>query len=170
MSPPRLLLLSDRSQLPDGRCLERTVAECASAGLAVMVLRELDLSEAARAALAVKLARHVTVISARTSLPATAGVHLAAHQPVVGSRHGRSCHDGSQLRQAVAQGAEWVTLSPVAPSPSKPGYGPVLGTAGVAGLVAEAAGTPSMHSAASMPPTPLTSGRPGHTAWPSWAP
>lgn len=142
MNLPPLLLLTDRSQLPAGRSLERTVAECVSAGLAVVVLRELDLPERERAELAAELARHVTVISARTLLPATVGVHLAAHQPVVAARHGRSCHDESQLRQAVSGGAAWVTLSPVAASPSKPGYGPVLGIDGVARLAPAAAGVP----------------------------
>lgn len=142
MNLPPLLLLTDRSQLPAGRSLERTVAECASAGLAAVLLRELDLSEPERTALAAELARHVAVISARTLLPATAGVHLAAHQPVVATRHGRSCHDESQLRQAVTGGAAWVTLSPVAASPSKPGYGPALGIDGVARLAPAAAGVP----------------------------
>jgi thiamine-phosphate pyrophosphorylase len=139
---PPLLLLTDRRQLPAGRSLERTVAECASAGLAVVVLRELDLPERERAELAAELARHVAVISARTSLPVTVGVHLAAHQPVVSARHGRSCHDESQLREAVSEGAAWVTLSPVAASRSKPGYGPALGIEGVARLVPAAAGVP----------------------------
>lgn len=142
MNLPPLLLLTDRSQLPAGRTLEGTVAECASAGLAVVVLRELDLPERERAELAVQLARHVTVISAHTLLPGTAGVHLAAHQPVVAGRHGRSCHDESQLRQAASGGAAWVTLSPVAASSSKPGYGPALGTDGVARLAPAAAGVP----------------------------
>lgn len=118
------------------------MAECVSAGLAVVVLRELDLPERERAELAAELARHVTVISARTLLPGTAGVHLGAHQPVIAARHGRSCHDESQLRQAVSGGAAWVTLSPVAASRSKPGYGPVLRIDGVARLAPAAAGVP----------------------------
>lgn len=142
MNLPPLLLLTDRSQLPPGRSLAGTVAECAAAGLAAVVLRELDLPEPERAVLAAQLARHVTVISAHTLLPATAGVHLAAHQPVVAGRHGRSCHDESQLRQAVSGGAAWVTLSPVAASPSKPGYGPALGIEGVARLAPAATGVP----------------------------
>jgi thiamine-phosphate pyrophosphorylase len=139
---PPLLLLTDRSQLPAGRSLERTVAECVSAGLAVVVLRELDLPEREREELSARLARQVTVISARTVLPATVGVHLAAHQQGVSTRHGRSCHDESQLRRAVSGGAAWVTLSPVARSLSKSGYGPALGIESVAGLVPAAAGVP----------------------------
>ncbi|MFA6577301.1 MAG: thiamine phosphate synthase [Nocardioides sp.] len=142
MTRPRLLVLTDRHQLPPGRSLERTVRDCAAAGLTSVVLRELDLAEPERAELAAELARLVTVISARTLLPAAAGVHLAAHQPGPGTRHGRSCHDEAQLRQAVAGGASWVTLSPVALSPSKPGYGPALGVDGVRRLLPAAAGVP----------------------------
>lgn len=142
MNLPALLLLTDRSQLPAGRSLEDTVSECASTGLTVVVLRELDLPERDRAELAAQLARHVTVVSARTLLPAAAAVHLAAHQPGVATRHGRSCHDESQLRQAASGGAAWVTLSPVAASSSKPDYGPALGVDGLTRLAPAAAGVP----------------------------
>ena len=142
MNLPRLLLLTDCSQLPAGRSLERAVRECASAGLTTVVLRELDLSEPERADLAATLARHVTVISARTQLPAAEAVHLAAHQPAISTRHGRSCHDESELHAAVSGGAEWVTMSPVAASRSKPGYGPPLGTAGFSSLVHSVGGVP----------------------------
>lgn len=139
---PRLLLLTDRRQLPAGRSLTDTVLECAGVGLTTVVLRELDLPEAQRAELAGTLARHLTVVAARTPLPAAAGVHLAAHQPAVPSWHGRSCHDAAQLRTAAATGAAWVTLSPVAGTVSKPGYGPALGVDGFGRLVPRAAGVP----------------------------
>jgi thiamine-phosphate pyrophosphorylase len=139
---PRLLLLTDRHQLPAGRSLERTVRECALAGLTGVVLRELDLAEPQRADLAAELANHVTVISARTALPASVGVHLAAHQPAAATRHGRSCHDESELCEAVSGGAEWVTLSPVADSTSKPGYGPALGIDGFCRLAASVGAVP----------------------------
>lgn len=142
MTLPPLLLLTDRRQLPPGRSLDRTVRDCASAGLAVVVLRELDLTEPQRAELAEDLACHVTVISARTLLPAAAGVHLAAHQPSAVTFHGRSCHDASELRGAVSGGAAWVTLSPVAASMSKPGHGPALGIDGFRALAPAAAGVP----------------------------
>jgi thiamine-phosphate pyrophosphorylase len=47
---------------------------------------------------------------------------------------GVSCHSVSEVIQAEQQGADYVYLSPVFESPSKPGYGPVLG----AGVLAEA--------------------------------
>ena len=145
MTTPRLLVLTDRRQLPDGRGLVDTVTRCAEAGATTVVLRELDLCEGERVELAEALAAHVHVISARTALACAAGVQLASHQPISDARgllHGRSCHDADDVARAVGEGASWVTVSPVAPSPSKPGYGPPLGTDGVRRAVAAAGGTP----------------------------
>jgi thiamine-phosphate pyrophosphorylase len=132
MTWPPLLVLTDRRQLPPGRELVETISRCADAGLDTVVLRELDLTEAARAALSSALAGHVRVISARTLLPGASGVHLAASQCGLEARgipaHGRSCHDADEVWRAVAAGADYVTLSPVASSLSKPGYGPALPT------------------------------------------
>lgn len=128
MTPPvpRLLLLTDRSQLRLGRGLVRTVAECARAGLTHVLVRELDLSEAMRAALVADLCRvdGLIVHSARALLPGAAGVHLSADQPRCSGRWGRSCHDEDGVRRAAADGAAYVTLSPFAPTESKPGHGP----------------------------------------------
>jgi thiamine-phosphate pyrophosphorylase len=48
---------------------------------------------------------------------------------------GRSCHNADELSQARRDGCDYVTLSPVFQTPSKPGYGPALGLTGLAGLV-----------------------------------
>lgn len=142
---PRLLLLTDRTQLPAGRGLVETVARCAGAGLQAVVLRELDLAVPLRAVLVDRLARHVRVIGAHRVLPGAAGVHLASAQPLTEAAgaplHGRSCHDSDGVRRAAADGAAYVTISPVAPSASKPGYGPALGVEGVTSAVAAAGGT-----------------------------
>ncbi|WP_148611481.1 thiamine phosphate synthase [Nocardioides rubriscoriae] len=145
MTPPRLLLLTDRRQLPQGRGLVEVVTRCADAGATTVVLRELDLEGSARADLAAELASCVGVVAARAVLPGAHAVQLASHQPVAdagGLPHGRSCHDPDDVVRAVAQGASWVTVSPVAASRSKPGYGPPLGADGVRRAVAAAAGTP----------------------------
>ncbi|MEJ7636131.1 thiamine phosphate synthase [Aeromicrobium sp.] len=122
------------------------MAQCSEAGLAVLVLRELDLPQDRRAELALLLAQHVQVITARRPLPGTWGVHLAAHQPVAdaaaGGVHSRSCHNEEEIERAVAQGAEFVTISPVATSASKPGYGPGIGLPGVRRAVAVAEDVP----------------------------
>lgn len=136
MNVPRVLLLTDRSQLPGGRDLLSTVAACAEEGLEAVVLRELDLPEDQRQGLVRALSSTgVAVISARTPLDGVAGVHLASAQsrPDDGPAlpHGRSCHDDAEIRTAVSGGASYVTISPVAGSASKPGHGPALGTPGV---------------------------------------
>lgn len=153
MDLPRLLLLTDRSQLRLGRSLVRTVAECVEAGATHVVLRELDETEEARAALAAALVGvGATVIAAHTPLPRAVGLHLpgveqvaragcvpasnqlrARKQPVAcpqasDAAWGRSCHSTETVAAAAEQGAGWATLSPYAETPSKPGYGPPLPT------------------------------------------
>ncbi|MQA82458.1 MAG: thiamine phosphate synthase [Streptosporangiales bacterium] len=143
---PRLLVLTDRRQLPSGRTVAETVARCAEAGLTAVVLRELDLTEARRAGLAADLAEHVRVVSARTLLTRAVGIHLGSRQPRGDAGkapfHGRSCHDEAEVDRAAAEGTSYVTISPVATSASKPGYGPALGVAEVRRAVAAAAGVP----------------------------
>ena len=143
---PRLLLLTDRSQLHLGRSLRRTLLECIDAGATHIVLRELDEPDSAREALAAALAAAgAAVIAARSPLPSAVGLHLpsigcnavsgallppsgAAEGGVTGrySIVGQSCHSVDDVRAAEAGGAAYVTLSPFATTASKPGYGPPL--------------------------------------------
>jgi thiamine-phosphate pyrophosphorylase len=121
---PRLVLLTDRSQLRLGRGLVRTVRECTAAGLAAVVVREHDLDPEHRRALLRTLADidGLTVLSSRIPDGAASGLHLAAHQPApLHGRWGRSCHSRADVARAAAQGASWATLSPYAASVSKPG-------------------------------------------------
>jgi thiamine-phosphate pyrophosphorylase len=76
---------------------------------------------------------------------AAAGVHLAGGDPPVedtGLLVGRSCHDEAEIRAAAEHTIDYVTVSPVAPTASKPGYGPSLGPAGLARLVPVAGDLP----------------------------
>jgi hypothetical protein len=110
--PPPLLVLTDRTQCPGP--LVDTVA-AAVGGL---------------------------LIRAGAARPgSTAPCHLAAADPFPVERPvlvGRSCHDRVELRQACREGCDYVLISPVFPTTSKPGYGPALGLAGLAGLVEDA--------------------------------
>jgi thiamine-phosphate pyrophosphorylase len=129
---PRLLVPTDRSQLPLGRSLVRTVAECVEAGLTHVILRELDLPDGQRAALAAALGEvGATVIAAHRQLPGTVGTHLPASSAEDGL--GRSCHTREDVAAAAAQGFTYATLGPVGPSRSKPGYGPPLPRAELGG-------------------------------------
>ncbi|CAM3457626.1 thiamine phosphate synthase [Nocardioides dubius] len=157
MSVPRLVVLTDRHQLPAGADLVEQLGRCADAGLSHVLLRELDLADDERARLARALrAQGIAVWSAHRMLADADGLHLpdpdgphgAAARPapradLVASSTasstassvastpappatsdrswGRSCHHPDQVAVAAAEGAAWVTLSPVAPSSSKPG-------------------------------------------------
>jgi thiamine-phosphate pyrophosphorylase len=63
------------------------------------------------------------------------GVHLARDGSVKEAREylgknaliGISVHDKDELQSAIAMSADYVTLSPIFPTASKPGYGPDLG-------------------------------------------
>jgi len=138
---PRLLLLTDRSQLHLSRALLPTLAECREAGLTHVVLRELDEPPAPRAALAAALTDlGLTVIAAHTPLPGAAGVHLPASAELtdrsVSPRPvllGRSCHHRDEVARAARERVDYATLSPYAASDSKPGYGPPLAAGELAG-------------------------------------
>ncbi len=124
---PRLLVLTDRSQLSLGRCLRAQMTLCRDAGLTHVVLRELDLLDQPREQLATDLADlGLTVIAAHRGLAAAAGLQLSADQAGVPGVFGRSCHDRGEVARAAAEGAGWATLSPYTASASKPGYGPPL--------------------------------------------
>lgn len=127
MTLPRLLVLTDRSQLPLGRSLLATLRECVDAGATAIVVRELDLPDARRAALAGSLAGlGATVIAAHRPLAGAVGVHLPADARESHPWFGRSCHTADDVRRAADEGAAYATLSPYAASASKPGYGPAL--------------------------------------------
>lgn len=136
MTVPRVLLLTDRAQLPPGRGLVATVRACAAAGLTHVVVRELDLRPAHRRWVVAELAavEGLTVLSSRLPVAAAAGLHLAADQPgPAAGWFGRSCHDLEEVRRAAAEGAAYATLSPFAASASKPGYGPPVARGDYAG-------------------------------------
>jgi thiamine-phosphate pyrophosphorylase len=134
---PRLLLLTDRSQLPPGRSLVDTVAAAVAGGIRAVVLRERDLSPPERERLAKELCAILDPVDGRLLVAApVVGPAAGVHQPVGTSMPadetrpalvGRSCHHADELAAAAADGCDYVTLSPVAASASKPGYGPALG-------------------------------------------
>lgn len=59
---------------------------------------------------------------------------------VVGEEDLTKCHSTAEVRTAA--GSLYVTISPVAPSLSKPGYGPPLGAEGVRAAAATAGSMP----------------------------
>jgi thiamine monophosphate synthase len=151
------MLLTDRKQAT--RPLPAVIAAAVAGGARLVVLREKDLPDAERAALAgellpildavgglLVLASRVPAAGPRPSdrAPAAAapacpvaGVHLAAadeHPANPSGLVGRSCHTVAEVARAAARGEHYATLSPIFPSQSKPGYGPPLGPAGFGSL------------------------------------
>lgn len=130
---PRVVLLTDRHQLPLGRGLVETVLECHRAGLEAVVVREHDLDPWARRHLLAELAQlpGLRVVSSRIADPSAHGLHLASHQPAprlaaAVRPWGRSCHGTADVTRAARAGASWVMLSPFTTSTSKPGHLPPL--------------------------------------------
>ncbi|GAB3350238.1 thiamine phosphate synthase [Modestobacter lapidis] len=145
MTLPRLLVLTDRTQCAGP--LPATVAAAVEAGARAVVLREKDLRLRDRAALAAELdavlapVGGVLVWAGAAGSAGAAAVHLAADDPFPEPRPalvGRSCHSREEVAAARAEGCDYVTVSPVFPTASKPGYGPALGPTGLASLVADA--------------------------------
>lgn len=142
MRLPPLLVLTDRAQCCGP--LVDVVAAAVGAGARAVVLREKDLSEARRAEMAEQLRAILAPVGGVLILAGARGdaVHLSASDAFPTLRPllvGRSCHDAPEVRAAGEEGCDYVTLSPVFATSSKPGYGPALGVDGLAALTAAAA-------------------------------
>ena len=153
---PPLLVITDRHQaaLPLPALAERLFA----GGLRWLSLRDKDLADAERLALARALVRAARPWGATVTLhgepelalrAGAAGVHLpdgadAGRARALlgdGALIGQSAHGPESLARAAGQGVDYVTVSPVFASASKPGYGPLLGPEGV-GRLAESSPVP----------------------------
>lgn len=143
---PPLLLITDRGQA--AQPLEAVVTQALTGGCRWLLLREKDLDRAALRALAVTLRGLTRALHARLLLSndiglageiGADGVHLSRDGDPAAARDrlgasaliGRSAHDLGEARSAFEEGADYVTLSPVHASASKPGYGPALGLEGL---------------------------------------
>lgn len=141
VTPPPLAVWTDR-HATGGRPLLDVLRAAVDGGARWIVLREKDLPAPDRADLAARLAPLLSATGGTLSMAAPAagdGLHLAATDAVPVPRPGllgRSCHDRAEMAAAVADGVDYLTLSPVFGTPSKPGYGPPLGTARLRALAA----------------------------------
>jgi thiamine-phosphate pyrophosphorylase len=151
---PPLLVISDRSQaqLP----LLDIAAAAFAGGCRWFSLREKALLPAESLALLGELValgrQYGATVMAHDDVAAVAatgagGVHLpggsdpaAARARLPGKLIGASAHSAAEAAALIAAGADYVTVSPVFLSGSKPGYGPAIGLDGLAGAVALAKG------------------------------
>ncbi len=132
MTPAGLVVLTDRRSAAGP--LSQVVRAAVRGGAAWVVLRERDLPYGERVASASDLGRIAgagrLIVAGPDPLGGTA-VHLAGTDPVPAGVPlvGRSWHGTEDL-----SGVDYVTVSPVFPTMSKPGYGPALGASGAAAL------------------------------------
>jgi thiamine-phosphate diphosphorylase len=136
VTPAGVVVVTDRRQalLP----LPELVAAAVAGGARWVLLREKDLPRPERAALAARLRAALApaggqlIVAGPDPLGGDA-VHLAAADPAVtAGLVGRSCHGAAGLVRLTTE--DYVTISPVFESASKPGYGPALGPAGLRDL------------------------------------
>ncbi|MGW4466493.1 thiamine phosphate synthase [Micromonospora sp. NPDC004704] len=134
-----MVVVTDRRQT--NRPLHEVIRAAVDGGARWVLLREKDLPRDERLALAERLrevlvpAGGTLVVAGPDPLGGTA-VHLPAAGPYPPPELplvGRSCHDLTELGRLSTE--DYVTLSPIFPSPSKPGYGPPLHPVGLARLV-----------------------------------
>jgi thiamine-phosphate pyrophosphorylase len=140
-SPP-VLLITDRSQT--SRPLAEVVAAAFDGGCRWVSLREKDLPSHERRRLVEELQRRAEPYKARigvhndVALAASLGLralHLATGGDVAAAKWqadprcliGRSAHNAAEVVASRAAGADYVTLSPIFLTQSKPGYGPAVG-------------------------------------------
>jgi thiamine-phosphate diphosphorylase len=152
-APGGLVVVTDRAQARD---LVGVVGAAVAGGARTVLLREKDLPRDERRALARSIAEQLRPVDGALLVAGdvdlagelgAAGVHLAAADPWPSPAAepgvvGRSCHSADDLRAALTSGADYATLSPIWPTPSKPGYGPALGPAGLAAACAAVPGLP----------------------------
>ena len=129
------------------------ISELLDVGVSAIQLREKDLSEATLVKLAQPIAALCQNYDAKLFINThinvardvgAAGVHLPANSGPIDSVKaeigdnfyiGSSVHSLAAAEKREAEGADFVTYSPIYPTASKPGYGPAVGTASLAEVV-----------------------------------
>ena len=144
--PAPLLVVTDRYQA--AQPLDQVVEAALGGGARWFWLRDRDLEACERRELAFSLRALTAKFDAHLSigadvelaadvgadgvhLPVTADVGAARRRLGAGALIGVSAHSILDVRKAAVAGADYVTLSPIFASASKPGYGPALGLAAI---------------------------------------
>lgn len=146
---PPLLVITDR--LSTTKNLSHVVADVLKAGCRWLVVREKDLSTAALGELAKAVVDQARPFGGcvmvngdvdAAEFSGAAGVHLQSAAQVASARErlgdealiGISTHSPKEAHEAAGAGADYITISPVFLTDSKPGYGPALGIGGLASI------------------------------------
>ena len=151
---PPLLVISDRRQAR--RPLEEVAEAVFAGGCRWFSLREKDLTPEERRVLLGELVslgrRFGAVVTAHEDIEAVAaigadGVHVpgggnpdAVRARLPGALIGASAHSADEAAALLRADADYVTVSPVFMTASKPGYGPALGLEALASVAARSPG------------------------------
>ena len=148
----RLYVITDRKSCAPTP-LVSVVSELLDAGVTAIQLREKDLNDTELLQLAQPIAELCRNYEAKLFINTNthialkvgaAGVHLPANAESVDTikakTHGNlyigcSVHALDAAQKREAEGADFVTYSPIYPTTSKPGYGPAVGIEGLAKVV-----------------------------------
>lgn len=150
MAAPTFMLITDR--LAGEFTLPETVAAALAGGCRRVLYRCSDLNDADYIAEG-KIIRNACseygaqfFVSRRAHLVKELqadGLHLAAWQSTEDERRlvggiciGQSCHNDAEITRAVAEGADYITLSPIFPTSSKPYPVVALGLEGLRDMAA----------------------------------
>ena len=151
---PPLLVITDRRQAR--RPLEELAEAIFAGGCRWLSLREKDLAAAERRTLLSALVtlgrRWKAIVTVHEDIDAAVmvgagGVHLpsagspeAARARLPDGLIGASAHSAEEAAALLSSGADYVNVSPVFVTASKPGYGPAIGLDGLARVVAQVSG------------------------------
>jgi thiamine-phosphate pyrophosphorylase len=151
---PPLLVISDRRQLR--RPIEDVALSLFAGGCRWLSLREKDLPPGKRRLILERLVAlgrpFGAIVTAHEDIEAVAatgadGVHLPGGADPAAARArlprgliGASAHSAKEASALLVAGADYVTLSPIFASESKPGYGPALGLDALAHAARETPG------------------------------
>jgi len=151
---PPLLVITDRRQAR--RPLEELAEAIFAGGCRWLSLREKDLAAAERRTLLSALVtlgrRWKAIVTVHEDIGAAVmvgagGVHLpsagspeAARARLPDGLIGASAHSAEEAAALLSSGADYVNVSPVFVTASKPGYGPAIGLDGLARVVAQVSG------------------------------
>ena len=154
---PTLIVITDRhAAARTGRDLRDVVTAAVDGGAPAVLFRDKDLGPDQRRSLGERIAPVVGRAGAMLLVASDPDLarHLdadAIHLPADdvhpgddadGMLVGRSCHDDAEVAAAVRERTDLAVVSPVAPTASKPGYGPALGPDGLGWLIARAGDVP----------------------------
>lgn len=145
--PSRLLVVTDRKLAK--RPLERVVSDALKGGARWIWFRDRDLSRGERQTLARRLLGMcreagavltvggeaedaIEMAASACHLPAGSDPRAARAAMGAASFVGVSAHSTEEAVRAGSLGADYVTLSPIFETASKPGYGPALGASALA--------------------------------------